>query len=226
MSTDADVEPCSADVWYTAGVGLDRGHYERAFETFVRSRRIPCISVDDVRKALLPGARGFTTADGGTDSQSVAGDALKSFDFVVYAESVNLLVDVKGRRAGSPSRLTGRARLESWATIEDVRSLRVWERLFGSGFRAALVFVYLCQDQPPDGLYQEVVVCQDRWYALRGILLDDYQAAMKVRSPRWGTVDLPANVFERLSHPLSAAWFSRIVPEDRAVHDVQAVATG
>jgi hypothetical protein len=197
-------------------MGLDRGHYERAFEAFVRGRRIPCLSVDDARKALLPGARGFSAPEGSADADSASVDApvdaLKSFDFVVYAESVNLLVDVKGRRAGAPSPATGRARLESWATMEDVRSLRVWERLFGPGFRAALVFVYLCHDQPPDGLFQEVVAHQDRWYALRGILLDDYRAAMKVRSRRWGTVDLPARDFERLSQPLSSAWLSRICP--------------
>jgi hypothetical protein len=205
-------------------MGLDRGHYERAFEAFVRGRRIPCLSVDDARKALLPGARGFSASEGAADTDSASVEALKSFDFVVYAESVNLLVDVKGRRAGAPSPATGRARLESWATMEDVRSLRVWERLFGPGFRAALVFVYLCHDQPPDGLFQEVVVHQDRWYALRGILLDDYRAAMKVRSRRWGTVDLPARDFERLSQPLSSAWFSRITPSPQAL--LEAPTTG
>jgi hypothetical protein len=41
------------------------------------------------------------------------------------------------------------------------------------------------------------------WYALRAITLDAYAGAMRVRSPRWGTVDLPRADFERLSQPFA-----------------------
>ena len=38
--------------------------------------------------------------------------------------------------------------------MEDVRSLTEWEKLFGDGFQAAFVFVYACDAQPPDALFQ------------------------------------------------------------------------
>jgi hypothetical protein len=215
-------------------VSLRRHHYERAFEQSLRDRRIPYVSVDDARKALLPEGAGlkatFAAGDdaggmggiGGRESEARGGGAsvslaLKSFDFVVYSEGVNLLVDVKGRKVagrqltgpGGPGVRGGRggrggsARLECWATEDDCRCLRVWSQLFGRGFRSAFVFVYWCDAQPPDGLFQEVVEYQARWYAIRAILLDDYVAVMRRRSARWGTVDLSQRDFERLSHPLT-----------------------
>jgi phage terminase large subunit-like protein len=199
-----------------------RHHYEQAFEHHLRANRIPYVSVDDARKALLPamesGVGGVNRSSGGT---SVGGDdggerrgvggvgggggeggeggALKSFDFVIYGQGVNLLADVKGRKV-APGRT---ARLECWVTQEDVESLTTWERLFGEGFEAAFVFVYWCAEQPPDALFQEVFTHADRWYALRAVTLARYRTAMRVRSRRWRTVDLPARAFAALSQPFS-----------------------
>ncbi|CAN5870717.1 hypothetical protein BH11PLA1_BH11PLA1_15460 [soil metagenome] len=47
---------------------------------------------------------------------------------------------------------------------------------------------------------------QGRWYALRAIRLGAYASAMKARSLRWGTVDLPRADFERLSQPFAERW--------------------
>lgn len=256
-------------------------HYERAFEEFLRSRRIPYVAVDEARKALLPDAgggqvRAVTALDADSRSSSdPASDAgpqarsLKSFDFVIYSQPNNLLLDVKGRKvtprhsrpalpsrsAGSSARMamnqtdgvaqtslwdagtseqagsaarsgrwfdatghggdpahrhrppgggTARVRLESWVTREDIESLTRWERLFGSEFRAAFLFIYWCEAQPPDALFQEVFEYRGCWYALRGVLLDDYRRHMRVRSPRWGTVDVKGETFERISHPFTA----------------------
>jgi hypothetical protein len=182
-----------------------RHHYERAFEEYLRSRRIPYVSVDEARKALLP--------DGGvlrvSGDAGRAGGALKSFDFVVYGEGTNLLLDVKGRRvvprrsrnpeAGS----TARSRLESWVTEDDVSSLGQWERLFGTSFQAAFLFVYWCDEQPPDALFQEIFEYRGRWYALRAVTLGEYRRVMKPRSARWRTVDVPAALFEQVSQPFA-----------------------
>jgi hypothetical protein len=89
-------------------------------------------------------------------------------------------------------------------TEEDVASLRRWVELFGAGFNAAFVFLYWCAAQPPDGLFQEVFVHRDRWYAVRAIDLEAYASHMKVRSAKWGTVHLSRNDFERLSQPLAS----------------------
>lgn len=181
-----------------------RHHYERAFEEYLRRRRIPYVAVDEARKALLPVAA--------ASSHCPDDPALKSFDFVTYGQNTNLLIDVKGRRVGpSASRRAARTsdfllgRLESWVTETDVSSLLAWQRLFGAGFEAVFVFIYWCQGgiQPPDGLFQEVMEHRNEWYALRVVSVDDYARAMKPRSPRWRTVDLPTAAFERLSQPFA-----------------------
>ena len=186
-----------------------RHHYERAFERFLRDNRIPYVAVDEARKALLPeNAPLAASRDRGEPMR-----ALKSFDFVVYAapddpRTPNLLVDIKGRKVprsapGAPP--PSRSKLQNWVTEDDVESLHTWQALFGEGFRAAFIFVYWCDDQPPDGLFQEVFEHHGRWYAVRAVALDDYARAMRPRSRRWRTVHLPAAAFERLSRPFTGA---------------------
>lgn len=188
-----------------------RHHYECAFESHLRDRRIAYVSVDQARRALDDRAGG----DGARGTPRTAppvepGRALKSFDFVLYGDGGHWLVDVKGRKVSAPARLNASAlatgRLESWATRDDVESLRRWRDLFGVGFSAVLVFAYWCEAQPPRGLFQDLTEYQGRWYALRAIALDDYAGAMKVRSARWRTVDVPSAAFERLSAPFAQAW--------------------
>lgn len=182
-----------------------RHHYERAFEEYLRSRRIPYVSVDEARKALLPDAGAFRVSAGEHKG------ALKSFDFVVYGEGSNLLLDVKGRRVvarrsrNPEAPVSARSRLESWVTEDDVESLAHWERLFGTSFQAAFLFVYWCEDQPPDALFQEIFEYRGRWYALRAVTLSEYRRVMKPRSLRWRTVDVPTALFEEVSQPFAPA---------------------
>ncbi len=194
-----------------------RHHYERAFEEFLRSRRIPYVAVDEARKALLPD--GDAGALRVTEIEPRAADpsappvtrtrSLKSFDFVIYAQPTNLLLDVKGRKVIARARRSAAGgaagRLENWVTREDIESLTRWEALFGSEFRAAFLFVYWCDAQPPDALFQEVLEYRGWWYALRSVTLAEYRQHMRVRSPRWGTLDIKSDVFERISHPFTLA---------------------
>src|SRR5207244_13615377 len=70
-------------------------HYEAAFEAFLREKGIPCVAVDEAKKALFANAK------------------LKSFDFVVYSKNgPNLLIDVKGRQARNRG---SRGSFETWA---------------------------------------------------------------------------------------------------------------
>jgi hypothetical protein len=193
-------------------------HYERAFEGFLRARRIPYVAVDEARKSLVPD----NVVAAGPDAPA----ALKSFDFVIYGIDAcapglgltgNMLVDIKGRRI-PPSRsrratsalLPGR--MDSWVTLDDVESLAHWERLFGEGFQAVFLFVYACDAQPPDALFQEVFEDRGIWYVLRAVTLTAYRAAMKTRSPKWRTVDIPRRIFEQISTPLTplATGWSRL----------------
>jgi len=195
-----------------------RHHYEHAFEELLRTRRIPYVAVDEARKSLVPHHPGAASRpwQAAADPAAPANTpSLKSFDFVLYGEGVNLLAEVKGRRIARPRSAhcpaTGlsrparrRPRLESWVTLEDVRSLQAWEQLFGPEFQAAFLFVYWCEDQPPDGLFQEVFEHRGRWYAVRAVTVDHYAKVMKVRSPSWGTVDVAPELFEQISEPFVA----------------------
>ncbi len=174
----------------------ERGrHYERAFEEHLRRRRIPYVCVDDARQAILPSdARlGLATTPNGSRQ------SIKSFDFVVYGRRENLLIDVKGRKVSARRGELGR--LESWVTLDDIESLSCWQRLFGPGYLPTFVFVYWCEAQPPDGLFQELFEFRERWYAVRSVSLAAYTQSMRTRSARWGTVHLLTRDFERLSQP-------------------------
>ncbi|HEY8667484.1 MAG TPA: HYExAFE family protein, partial [Tepidisphaeraceae bacterium] len=110
-------------------------HYEAAFEAFLRDRGIPCVAVDEAKKALFANAK------------------LKSFDFVVYSKTgPNLLIDVKGRQLRNR---TGRKGFETWATEQDVNDLMQWEQVFGDGYKALLTFVYWIDAplHPEPGMY-------------------------------------------------------------------------
>lgn len=178
-----------------------RHQYERAFESFLRTRQIPYVAVNEAKKALLP--------DGASLAVSIPEEgirSLKSFDFVIYGSGVNLLVEIKGRKLSAAS-ANATPRLESWVTLDDIDSLQVWESLFGFGFEPAFVFVYRCEVQPPDGLFQEVFEFEGTWFVLRAVLLSAYVERMRTRSPRWRTVHLSKSDFEQISHPFAPARF-------------------
>jgi hypothetical protein len=181
-------------------VAQRRHHYEHAFEEgFLRARRIPYVAVNEARKALLPDP-------GHAPAHPPAADpALKSFDFVLYGPGANLLVEIKGRRLAGSTAPGRRPRLECWTTQDDVDSLTAWERLFGSGFAAAFVFIYWCEALPAGALFEEMIEHHGRWYALRVVPVATYAAHMRPRSPKWRTVHLPAPAFERVCIPLGRA---------------------
>lgn len=179
-------------------------HYEQAFETYLRSRRVPYVAVDEAKKALVPDGQPMLVQSSMNGEPSAA---LKSFDFVVYGQGSNLLIEVKGRRIARRTAASGspapRSRLETWVTLDDVTSLEAWGRLFGPQFTPAFVFVYWCDEQPPDALFEEIFEHRGRWYALRAITLAEYRGSMRVRSLRWRTVHLPSVAFDRLSRPFA-----------------------
>jgi hypothetical protein len=156
-------------------------HYEAAFEAFLRDRKIPCVVVDEAKRALFAGAK------------------LKSFDFVVYSKAgPNLLVDVKGRQARA--RPSGRAGFETWATEQDVADLAQWEQVFGDGYKAVFSFVYWIDPPlaPEPGMFE----FKGRWYYMVGIDLGEYRNHMRRRSAKWETVALPAEHFRSLARPI------------------------
>jgi hypothetical protein len=165
---------------------VDRSnHYEAAYEGYLQAHRLCYVAIDETRRAWLGGTR------------------VKSLDFIVHSEAgARLLVDVKGRRfpAGPPER--PRRVWECWSTREDIDGLRRWQELFGEGYQGLLVFVYhvlpsvTLLEEPPD-----LWLWRGRRYLLRAIPVEDYRAAMRPRSPRWGTVSLPGAAYRELARP-------------------------
>jgi hypothetical protein len=165
-------------------VALRGNHYDAAFEAFLRTRRTPYVAVDEQRRALL-------------EQQS-----LKSMDFIVYSQqAANLLVDVKGRRFPSGDPESGH-RWENWATAEDLPALLKWQEVFGSDFRALLVFAYHIVSDAEREKFDNVYAFRDRVYAFYGVWADAYQQAMHTRSESWQTVTVPSGAFRELRAPI------------------------
>jgi len=161
-----------------------RFHYELAFEHYLRANAIPYVAVDEAKRALH-----------GKDLRVT----LKSFDFVVYSKAANnLLVDVKGRKHSGK---TGKS-LQNWVTQDDLDALGQWAKIFGGGFEPAFVFMFWCEAEPPDSLFQEMFEFGEKWYAVLAIRLSDYVGHQRRRSARWGTVSIPAKAFHAAALPL------------------------
>lgn len=157
-------------------------HYEAAFEAFLRDKGIPCVVVDEAKRALFASAK------------------LKSFDFVVYSpKGPNLLVDVKGRQVRNRSSRSG---FETWATEQDVNDLAQWEQVFGDGYKAVFTFVYWID--PPLTAESGMFEFKGRWYYMLGIELAEYRNHMRRRSAKWETVALPVDDFRSLARPIDS----------------------
>jgi hypothetical protein len=165
-------------------MALRSNHYDNAFQEFLRDQQKPHVVVDERRRALM------------------ANDSLKSMDFIVYSSNQrNLLVDVKGRRFPSGGD-SSRHKWENWATEDDLRSLMEWEQVFGSDFRALLVFAYDV-DQRYESEFDSLYTYRDREYSFFGVWADDYRATMRRRSAAWETVSLPGRAYRRLRAPIA-----------------------
>ena len=168
--------------------------YERVFAHFLRSL--------DVR---------FLRIDQHLRRQALDDGDLKQLDFVVAAGARTLLIDVKGRRVS-----TRRPAPENWITGDDVRSLETWQAQFGRDAEALLGFVYELPSAAETTRFRDHCAFDGRHYGFLAVPVDNYRRHMKVRSPRWGTVDLPRESFRRLARPLTC-WVWQ--PQDAAAAD-------
>ena len=164
-------------------MAIRSNHYEAAFEAYIRSIRIPCVAVDEAKRALF------------------GDEGIKNPDFLLYPRmGPNLVVEVKGKR-GKDSR--GRRPWENWVTTDDLEGLARWQEAFGPGFRAILAFAY-AEPLPEFGLPEA-----DGSYAFRGlgyrfwaVGLDDYVQHLRSRGPAWKAVAMARAAFRRRVRPL------------------------
>lgn len=159
-------------------------HYEAAFEDYLQKHQIAYVAVDEAKRSAFRDAK------------------LKSFDFIVYArETTNWLVDIKGRRWATRRR-QGKPTWENWVTQADLDGLNQWEEVFGPNFAALFVFAYLIEEayDPPTEITHPF---RDGRYVFVGLPLAEYRVHARLRSPKWGTVNMPTGEFARRARPLA-----------------------
>lgn len=179
--------PTRVMMWPGVGEGatmaIRSNHYEAAFEAYVRCLRVPCVAIDEAKRAIF-------------DDTGV-----KNPDFLLYPRlSDNLVVEVKGKR-GKNAR--GRRDWENWVTTDDLDGLVHWQSTFGPGFRSVLVFAYVevpgAFPLPKDGGGFEFRGQEYRFWA---VALDDYIAHLRSRGPAWKAVSMARKAFRRRVRPL------------------------
>jgi hypothetical protein len=158
-------------------------HYEAAFEAFVRALRVPCVAIDEAKRALS------------------GESALKSPDFLLYPRfAANLVVEVKGKLAKNKRGLRA---WENWVTTDDLDGLVRWQTMFGPAFRSVLAFVYAEPVQafplPRENGAFEFRGVEYRFWAVE---LDEYIAHLRSRGPAWKAVAMARRAFRRRVRPL------------------------
>ena len=154
-------------------------HYERAFGNWLRDNRVQYVAVDEQKRLAFGKSN------------------LKSFDYLVtLPDQPVIIAEVKGRSFKGKS-LDGLKGLECWVTADDVDGLSQWQEVFGSGHRAAFIFAYKIENIDVDLDGRETYEYDGAPYIFFCVRLDDYRQYMRLRSPRWKTVTLPAAKFRQ-----------------------------
>jgi len=173
-------------------------HYERAFGNWLIDNRIQYIAVDEHKRAAFGRLK------------------IKSFDFLLYPCTRSgtgyprngqttvgcptwcpiIIAEVKGRKFKGTSfaKLTG---FECWVTVDDIAGLTRWQQVFGPSHTAVFVFAYRVENIDVDSDGRDFYDFDANRYIFFAVKLDDYREFMKVRSPKWKTVTLPAEKFRQ-----------------------------
>ena len=123
--------------------------------------------------------------------------AVSRFDFFLYPPNQpTIIAEVKGRKFKGTTfeKLTG---FECWVSAEDVEGLANWQRVFGPSHLAVFVFAYKIENVDVDFDGREVYESSAGRYVFFAVRLDEYRQYMKLRSPKWGTLTLPAEKFRQ-----------------------------
>ena len=167
-------------------------HYEQAFRNWLIDNRIAHVAVDEHKRAAFGHSK------------------IKGFDFLLYPPDANAIItEVKGRkfRGTSFEKLSG---FDCWVTADDVESLSQWREIFGREHLAVFVFAYRLEKIDVDYDGREIYDFAGSRYVFFAVSLDDYRRFMKLRSPKWRTVTLPAAAFRKCAIPISELLLSPI----------------
>jgi len=161
--------------------------YEQAFDCFLTENKLPFVWIDQSK--CLEFQEG----------------PVKNFDFLIRPDSESpILIELKGRTFKGTS-LTGLKGLDGWVTFEDVRSLSHWLDQFQKDAPTAqAVFVFAFRfvniDIETDGW--DVYDYSGEQFLFMAIPLQKYADTMKIRSPKWQTVNLFMENFRKQAIPI------------------------
>jgi len=152
-------------------------HYERAFENFLIVNSLHYVMVDEHKRTAF------------------SHSSIKSFDFLLYPPNQEIVIaEVKGRsfKGTSFANLSG---FDCWVTMDDVNGLSYWGEVFGSEYTVVFIFAYRIKNVDVDFDGRDVFDFDGDRYIFFALKLSDYKTHMKLRSPKWRTVTLPADKF-------------------------------
>ena len=152
-------------------------HYERSFANWLMDNNVRYIAVDEHKRAAFGKVK------------------IKSFDYLIFPPNQRtILAEVKGRIFKGTS-LAGLKGFDCWVTADDIEGLSKWQKVFGPDHIAAFIFSYHIKKIDVDFDGREIYKFNDSRYIFFALRLDDYLKYMKVRSPKWRTLTLPADKF-------------------------------
>jgi hypothetical protein len=137
-------------------------HQEVAFERYLRDRGVSYLAIDEAKRP-------------------VAID--KNFDFLVFAESRVLAIDVKGKQL--PYRGKGGFLWETWIHAKDLTGLRQWENMLKSLLKcpveSLLTYVYLINDEKYLRDFQTTCKYQGNTYGIKAITITEFEKNKMIR---------------------------------------------
>lgn len=154
-------------------------HYELAFENWLIDNGVKYTVMNQAKRAEFNDVK------------------IKSFDFLVYPPNQPVIIaEIKGRtfKGSSFENLRG---FECWVSTEDIDGLTQWQKILGKDHRAVIVFAYKIENVDVDFDGRDTYDYKAQKYVFFAVHLDDYKKFMKTRSPKWQTVNLPADKFRR-----------------------------
>lgn len=169
-----------------------KNHYERAFESWLADNAVNYVFIDQHKR------------------RSFSSGMVKTFDYLIYpakpASHTQLngpivIAELKGKLFKG-STLAGFRGMESWVSLEDIKGMLNWRQVIAastaSGIASAVfIFAYKFENVDVENDGCEIYDFDGDRYIFYGVDLSDFTDNMKLRSPRWQTVNLPAKIFRQ-----------------------------
>jgi len=158
--------------------GTAGSHYEKAFENWLKDNRFRYTPIDQQKRFAFSKSK------------------IKSFDFIFYtSDSTAYIAEIKGRKFSGKT-FVAFGSLPNWATVDDVRGLGNWVKIFNNKYQGLFVFVYDLENIDVDTDGREVFEFNNKRYVFIAVRLEDYKKGASLRSRKWQTVHLNAEFYK------------------------------